>query len=113
MPVCGGGVLTAWNYQSDLLLRQPHQDARPVRAPGESCPDCCVHFWLESCAICQEYRELHNQGFVMDIRWEANLELQKQQGRVRLHRAARHAAHDIRDTFIIGRISISEFVHAV
>jgi Cys-rich protein (TIGR01571 family) len=31
-------------------------------------PDCCVHFCFEQCAICcQEFRELRNRGFVMDI----------------------------------------------
>uniref|UniRef100_A0ACD5UI43 Uncharacterized protein n=1 Tax=Avena sativa TaxID=4498 RepID=A0ACD5UI43_AVESA len=44
-------------------------------------PDCCVHFIFEPCAICQEYRELRNRGFVMEIGWQANMELQ-QQGRI-------------------------------
>ena len=30
-------------------------------------PDCCVAFFCEPCAICQEFRELRNRGFVMDI----------------------------------------------
>jgi Cys-rich protein (TIGR01571 family) len=31
------------------------------------CPDCCVHFCCERCALCQEYRELKNRGFEMSI----------------------------------------------
>ena len=31
------------------------------------CADCCVHLFCDPCALCQEYRELHNRGFVMDI----------------------------------------------
>uniref|UniRef100_A0A453RB44 Uncharacterized protein n=1 Tax=Aegilops tauschii subsp. strangulata TaxID=200361 RepID=A0A453RB44_AEGTS len=29
------------------------------------CMDCCVHFFCESCALCQEYKELENRGFNM------------------------------------------------
>lgn len=29
------------------------------------CMDCCVHFCCESCALCQEYKELENRGFNM------------------------------------------------
>ena len=31
------------------------------------CCDCCVHFFCQSCALCQEYRELKNRGFDMTI----------------------------------------------
>jgi len=31
------------------------------------CVDCLVHFWSETCALCQEYRELKNCGFDMGI----------------------------------------------
>ncbi|CAN1244732.1 Protein PLANT CADMIUM RESISTANCE 3 [Linum perenne] len=30
-------------------------------------PDCCVHLFCETCALCQEYRELQNKGFKMSI----------------------------------------------
>jgi Cys-rich protein (TIGR01571 family) len=31
------------------------------------CVDCLVHFCCETCALCQEYRELKNCGFDMGI----------------------------------------------
>jgi len=30
------------------------------------CCDCLVHCCCESCALCQEYRELENRGFDME-----------------------------------------------
>ncbi|KAL5541098.1 hypothetical protein UlMin_043384 [Ulmus minor] len=41
------------------------------------CVDCLVHFCCETCALCQEYRELKNRGFDLGIGWEANLERQQ------------------------------------
>ncbi|CAI9785359.1 unnamed protein product [Fraxinus pennsylvanica] len=41
------------------------------------CTDCCVHCCFETCALCQEYRELKNQGFDMSIGWHGNMERQK------------------------------------
>ncbi|XP_058184317.1 protein PLANT CADMIUM RESISTANCE 2-like isoform X2 [Rhododendron vialii] len=38
------------------------------------CADCCTHFFCQYCALCQEYRELKNQGFDMSIGYEGNLE---------------------------------------
>lgn len=29
------------------------------------CLDCCVHFFCDSCALCQEYKELEKRGFNM------------------------------------------------
>ncbi|KAM0851081.1 hypothetical protein ACQ4PT_052659 [Festuca glaucescens] len=31
------------------------------------CADCCVHWFCEPCALCQEYRELKNRGYDMSI----------------------------------------------
>ncbi|XP_056170224.1 protein PLANT CADMIUM RESISTANCE 2-like [Syzygium oleosum] len=42
--------------------------------PGGECADCCLHYWCELCAICQEYRELKNRGFDPSIGWAANAE---------------------------------------
>ncbi|CAN6338604.1 unnamed protein product [Urochloa humidicola] len=39
-----------------------------------NCPDCCVHFWCEPCALCQEYRELKARGFDMSKGWHGNME---------------------------------------
>ncbi|KDP29383.1 hypothetical protein JCGZ_18304 [Jatropha curcas] len=41
------------------------------------CPDCCVHYCCEGCALCQEYRELTNRGFDMSIGWHGNMERQR------------------------------------
>ncbi|KAL8167239.1 LOW QUALITY PROTEIN: hypothetical protein V2J09_008738 [Rumex salicifolius] len=41
------------------------------------CSDCCVHCCCGPCALCQEYRQLSNQGFVMSIGWHGNEELNK------------------------------------
>ncbi|KAK4712216.1 hypothetical protein R3W88_006729 [Solanum pinnatisectum] len=40
------------------------------------CVDCLVHVCCESCALCQEYRELKNRGFDMGIGWQANMDRQ-------------------------------------
>ncbi|KAE8774020.1 cell number regulator 2 [Hordeum vulgare] len=38
------------------------------------CADCCVHFFCDPCAICQEYRELKSRGFDMSLGWHDNIE---------------------------------------
>ncbi|KAL1828980.1 hypothetical protein ACET3Z_007392 [Daucus carota] len=38
------------------------------------CADCLVHCCCEPCALCQEYRELKNQGFELSIGWHGNAE---------------------------------------
>ncbi|CAL5428288.1 unnamed protein product [Camellia sinensis] len=40
------------------------------------CCDCLVHCCCESCALCQEYRELKNRGFDMSVGWHGNAERQ-------------------------------------
>ncbi|KAK3043070.1 hypothetical protein RJ639_001185 [Escallonia herrerae] len=40
------------------------------------CGDCLVHCCCETCALCQEYRELKNRGFDMTIGWHGNMERQ-------------------------------------
>ncbi|KAK2385521.1 Protein CADMIUM RESISTANCE 2 [Trifolium repens] len=37
------------------------------------CCDCLVHCCCESCALCQEYRELQNRGFDMELGWHGNV----------------------------------------
>ncbi|KAK4371808.1 hypothetical protein RND71_007192 [Anisodus tanguticus] len=44
--------------------------------PESPCGDCCLHFFCECCALCQEYRELKHRGFDMSIGWQANMENQ-------------------------------------
>ncbi|KAL6187037.1 hypothetical protein ACLB2K_043153 [Fragaria x ananassa] len=38
------------------------------------CYDCFVHFFCESCALCQEHRELQSRGFNMAIAWRGNID---------------------------------------
>jgi Cys-rich protein (TIGR01571 family) len=42
----------------------------------DPCGDCLVHFCCESCALCQEYRELQNRGFEVSLGWEGNMSRQ-------------------------------------
>ncbi|URE22144.1 Protein PLANT CADMIUM RESISTANCE [Musa troglodytarum] len=41
--------------------------------PESPCHDCLVHFCCESCALCQEYRELKHRDFDMTIGWHENM----------------------------------------
>ncbi|KAH7839150.1 hypothetical protein Vadar_000473 [Vaccinium darrowii] len=47
--------------------------------PESPCNDCCVHCCCETCALCQEYRELKSRGFDMSIGWEGNVEKQRRE----------------------------------
>lgn len=38
------------------------------------CGDCLVHCFCESCALCQEYRELKSRGYNMSMGWHGNME---------------------------------------
>ncbi|XP_047341977.1 protein PLANT CADMIUM RESISTANCE 2-like isoform X2 [Impatiens glandulifera] len=44
--------------------------------PETPCGDCLIHCFCETCALCQEYRELKNQGFDMSLGWHGNVERQ-------------------------------------
>ncbi|KAL2896451.1 Protein PLANT CADMIUM RESISTANCE 2 [Bienertia sinuspersici] len=46
--------------------------------PESTCGDCCTHFWCETCALCQEYRELQHRGFDLALGWHGNMERQNQ-----------------------------------
>ncbi|KAF7133392.1 hypothetical protein RHSIM_Rhsim09G0064200 [Rhododendron simsii] len=43
------------------------------------CGDCLLHCCCESCALCQEYRELTNRGFNLPVGWHGNVEKQKRE----------------------------------
>ncbi|XXG81539.1 hypothetical protein AAC387_Pa09g2147 [Persea americana] len=43
---------------------------------GNQCTDCLIHCFCETCALCQEYRELTSRGFEMEMGWHANVERQ-------------------------------------
>ncbi|CDP00822.1 unnamed protein product [Coffea canephora] len=49
---------------------------RQYMLPESPCGDCLVHFCCETCALCQEYRELKIRGFDMPIGWQGNVEKQ-------------------------------------
>ncbi|XP_059070620.1 protein PLANT CADMIUM RESISTANCE 2-like [Cryptomeria japonica] len=40
------------------------------------CNDCLVHCCCESCALCQEYRELKHRGYDPALGWTGNLDKQ-------------------------------------
>ncbi|XP_073287739.1 protein PLANT CADMIUM RESISTANCE 2-like [Primulina huaijiensis] len=46
--------------------------------PESPCNDFLVHCCCESCALCQEYRELQHRGFDMSLGWHGNVEKQSQ-----------------------------------
>ncbi|KQK16790.1 cell number regulator 2 [Brachypodium distachyon] len=46
---------------------------------GNPLLDGLAHCAMEPCALCQEYRELKNRGFVVEIGWQANMERRHQQ----------------------------------
>ncbi|TYI88998.1 hypothetical protein E1A91_D03G022800v1 [Gossypium mustelinum] len=52
------------------------QIAEIVNKGSIYCADCLVHFFRETCSLCQEYRELKNRGFDMGIGWQANMDRQ-------------------------------------
>ncbi|KAF3787890.1 PLANT CADMIUM RESISTANCE 2 protein [Nymphaea thermarum] len=55
----GCGCLLSCAYRSRLRSQYGLHE--------KPCNDCCVHFWCEACALCQEYRELKNRGFDMPL----------------------------------------------
>nr|UYD62623.1 plant cadmium resistance 3 [Sedum plumbizincicola] len=60
----GCGCLFSCYYRSKMRRQYHLQD--------NSCGDFCLHCWCESCALCQEYRELKNRGFDMALGWQEN-----------------------------------------
>ncbi|KAM7462635.1 hypothetical protein LguiA_030756 [Lonicera macranthoides] len=58
-----------WIYSCCYRSRMRNQ----YKLPASPCPDCLVHFCCESCALCQEYRELQHHGFNMSAGWEGNM----------------------------------------
>ncbi|XP_012072500.1 protein PLANT CADMIUM RESISTANCE 7 [Jatropha curcas] len=49
------------------------------------CNDCLVHYFCESCALCQEYRELQSRGFDMSIGWHENVQRQNRREAMAAH----------------------------
>ncbi|KAK8537338.1 hypothetical protein V6N12_043504 [Hibiscus sabdariffa] len=44
------------------------------------CHDFFVHCFCHYCALCQEYRELENQGFDLKLGWDENAERMQNRG---------------------------------
>ncbi|KAL8171112.1 hypothetical protein V2J09_022916 [Rumex salicifolius] len=42
--------------------------------PPSCCEECCLHFWCEPCSLCQEYRQIQNQGYDLSLGWHGNQE---------------------------------------
>ncbi|XVF85412.1 hypothetical protein PTKIN_Ptkin17bG0116000 [Pterospermum kingtungense] len=64
-----GALLSIWYgcHNRRQLRREYGLKASP-------CKDFCVHCFCHYCALCQEYRELRNQGFDMKLGWDGNVE---------------------------------------
>ncbi|XP_047056417.1 cell number regulator 2-like [Lolium rigidum] len=77
----GMGVMTGWGCQWIYTWFYRTKMRAQYGLQETPYPDCCVTAFCEPLAICQQFRELRNRGFVMDIGWHANMELQQQQGR--------------------------------
>ncbi|KAF7827840.1 protein PLANT CADMIUM RESISTANCE 11 [Senna tora] len=43
----------------------------------EPCNDFVVHLIFQQCALCQEYREIQNRGYIMSLGWHGNVERQR------------------------------------
>ncbi|KQK18652.1 hypothetical protein BRADI_1g43871v3 [Brachypodium distachyon] len=63
-----GSACCNWLYsctkRSSMQAQNNFQESRFM--------DCCIHFCCETCALCQEYKELENRGFNMSKGWEGN-----------------------------------------
>uniref|UniRef100_A0ACD6AQ15 Uncharacterized protein n=2 Tax=Avena sativa TaxID=4498 RepID=A0ACD6AQ15_AVESA len=73
------GILTGWRCQWLYSCFYRTKMRAQYGLQETPYPDCCVTGFCELCAMCQEFRELRNRGFVMDIGWHANMELQQQE----------------------------------
>ncbi|XP_039054695.1 protein PLANT CADMIUM RESISTANCE 2-like [Hibiscus syriacus] len=62
----------SWFYRSRMRSRYMLEES--------PCNDLCVHLWCENCALCQEYRELKNNGFHMYHGWHGNTTGQQNHG---------------------------------
>lgn len=59
LALSGLACLCSYYYRSKLRVQYD--------LPEAPCMDCLVHFCCETCALCQEYRELKNRGFDLSI----------------------------------------------
>ncbi|KAL3830755.1 hypothetical protein ACJIZ3_019557 [Penstemon smallii] len=69
---CVTGISCIYSYFYREKMRKQYM------LQGDTCNDCLLHCFCESCALCQEYRELQNRGFDMTLGWKGNVEKQNQ-----------------------------------
>jgi len=60
-------AVTGYGFQSVFSCFYRAKLRAQLGLREDPCPDCLVHFFCELCALCQEYRELSNRGFDMNI----------------------------------------------
>jgi len=51
---------------------------RQWRLKGSMSSDYCIHLFCHQCALCQQYRQLEHQGFIVFQGWERNKERYRQ-----------------------------------
>ncbi|KAK8714926.1 hypothetical protein V6N13_042271 [Hibiscus sabdariffa] len=65
-----------WNYKQRACLKM-REEFGLKQGP---CHDFFVHCFCHYCALCQEYRELENQGFDLKLGWDENAERMQNRG---------------------------------
>ncbi|PON94802.1 PLAC8 motif-containing protein [Trema orientale] len=59
---CGYCCLALFQFQWLLACFYREKLRSKYGLPDEPCCDCCVHFFCEPCALCQEHAELKSRG---------------------------------------------------
>ncbi|ONI26744.1 hypothetical protein PRUPE_1G043000 [Prunus persica] len=63
------GLLCTLQCQWVYSCMYRHRLRQKFVLPDEPCGDCCVHFFCEPCALCQEHDELKSRGFNPSKGW--------------------------------------------
>ncbi|ONI26752.1 hypothetical protein PRUPE_1G043400 [Prunus persica] len=63
------GLLLTINFQWVYSCMYRKRLREKFGLPEEPCGDCCVHFFCEPCALCQEHAELKSRGFDPSKGW--------------------------------------------
>ncbi|KAI3893003.1 hypothetical protein MKX03_008617 [Papaver bracteatum] len=66
------GVFTGCSWIYSCTYRTKFR--RTYNLEGSDCKYCLIHFWCESCDLCQQYRELKNRGYDVSLGWHGNVE---------------------------------------
>ncbi|KAK1275628.1 Protein PLANT CADMIUM RESISTANCE 2 [Acorus gramineus] len=62
MALTGCQCIYSCSYRSKLRYQHSLQES--------PCNDCLIHCFCETCALCQEYRELKNRGYDPQFGWQ-------------------------------------------